>query len=245
MAFVIASQPGLTLGRGGSSLGLGPPLGSFIAVEMDIYQGGNDPNNNHVGLDVNSADSVATGNPAFTMASEVPFSVWVDYDGGTNSFQVYTAQNSSIKPQSPTLSTTYNISTALLPVNSSSGYFMGFTSATGGDVAQFNVLSWCFTMGECIAMHSCTHAFSCIENECRLDGTFRTFSPGAIQASLIQPCFMAMQTKVKHCPLCHCMINHEIHGACSPTYRLTAPTLFIRQYHTIYASVSQVVYPSA
>ena len=138
----MASQPGV--GDSGGSLGLGPALGSFIAVEMDTWQGPGDPNSNHVGLDVNSADSVTTGNPAFTMAAEVPFSVWVDYDGRTKSFKVYTSRKSSPKPKSPTFSTTYDISTALLPVNSSSGYFMGFTSATGfatGQLAQLCCLS--------------------------------------------------------------------------------------------------------
>ena len=139
----------------GGGLGLGPALGSFIAVEMDTWLDGNDPNNNHVGLDANTHDSVATGNPAFTMASEVPFSVWVDYNGATRTLKVYTAQNSSTKPDSPTLSTIYNITAALLPASSSAGYFVGFTSATGWATAVFNVLSWCLTAGQCIVMHLC------------------------------------------------------------------------------------------
>ena len=151
MAFVIASKP--SVGYSQHCLGFGPTLGYFVAVEMDTYQNGFDPNDNHVGFDVNTWDrwnvaSVATGNPDFTMASEVPFSVWVDYDGKSNSLQVFTAQSSSTKPASPTLSTTYNISSALNPASSSSSYFIGFTSATGGWTALFNVLSWCFKMGQ-------------------------------------------------------------------------------------------------
>ena len=156
LAFVISSQPGLTVGTGGACLGLGPILGSYVAVEMDIdvsYEYA-DLDDNHIGLDVNSPRSVATANPAFRMASEVPFSVWVDYNGGTNSLKVYTSQNNSTKPDSPTLSTTVNITTALLPVNTSTGYYMGFTSGTGRWMAQYNVPSWCFTMGQCIAAHS-------------------------------------------------------------------------------------------
>ena len=151
MTFAIASQPGV--GWAGERLGLGPALGSFVAVELDTYQNGGDPNNNHVGLD-NITTTIATGNPAFTMASEVPFTVWVDYDGGTNSLKVYTSQNRDTKPVTPTLSTFYNISATLMPSNSSTGYFIGFTSATGAATTQYNVLSWCFTMGQCVALLS-------------------------------------------------------------------------------------------
>ena len=164
MAFVIASKPGL--GDGEGSLGLGATQGSFIAIELDISQNDYDPNNNHVGLDINSVTSVATGNPAFMMASEVPFSVWVEYNGTTSILNVYMAQNSSTKPSLPTLSTSYNITTALLPTNSSSPYFLGFTSATGWFTAQYNVLSWCFTAGQCGVSLQVSEVFHCRSVRC-------------------------------------------------------------------------------
>ena len=159
MAFVIASQPGVGDASDTSwDMGMGPALGRFIAVELDMRYDEqlHDPNDNHVGLNVNGMNaSVATGIPAFSMASEVPFSVWVDFDGATGSLRVYTAQNSSIKPDSPTLSTTLDIAAALLPANPLTGYFMGFTSSTGWSSSEYIVLSWCLAAGQCIVQHSC------------------------------------------------------------------------------------------
>ena len=135
-----------------STMGVGPELGSFIAVEFDTDSPNNPtdpPGQQHIGLDISNLDSVATAIPSVWLSSPegVPFTVWVEYDGVTNTFQVYMARNSSIKPASPTLSTTYNITTALLPNGSSSGYFMGFTSGTYWVTAEYNVLSWCFNAG--------------------------------------------------------------------------------------------------
>ena len=148
MTFVIASAMGI---GHYSTMGVGPELGSFIAVEFDTYSPDNpsDPQAQHIGLDINNLNSVATGIPSSSLSSPegVPFTVWVEYDGVSNRFQVYMARNSSIKPASPTLSTTYNITTALLPNNSSAGYFMGFTAGTYWWTSEHNVLSWCFNAG--------------------------------------------------------------------------------------------------
>ena len=102
--------------------------------------------NNDFGIDSNRTQIVTPTPVPFSMKAEVPFTVWLDYDGVT--FKVYLAQNSTIKPTSPTLSTTYNMSSILLPTSSTAGYFMGFTSGTGWLTASFNVLSWCYSAGE-------------------------------------------------------------------------------------------------
>ena len=154
MTFVIGSQTGGVGAPYNDVLGLKTILGAFIAVEFDISQEDavGDPNDNHIGLDVNSAVSQVTADPPFQMVSELPFTVWVDYDGVTNSFQVYMAQSSDSKPTAPTLSTTWNFSTTLKPDNASSEYLMGFTSATGDvdvETAQMNVMSWCYSAGQC------------------------------------------------------------------------------------------------
>ena len=150
MTFVIASAMGV---GHYSTMGVGPELGSFIAVEFDTYSRNNPtgPLEQHIGLDINNVNSVATAKPSGWLSSPegVPFTVWVEYDGVSNRFQVHMARNSSIKPASPTLSTTYNITSALLPNSSSSGYFMGFTSGTYWETAEYNVLSWCLNAGGC------------------------------------------------------------------------------------------------
>ena len=149
MTFVIASAMGI---GHYSTMGVGPELGAFIAVEFDTCAGDNPtdpPGQQHIGLDINTLDSVATAVPSVWLSSPegVPFTVWVEYDCVSSRFQVYMARNSSIKPASPTLSTTYNITSALLPNSSSSGYFMGFTSGTYWQTSEYNVLSWCFDAG--------------------------------------------------------------------------------------------------
>ena len=149
MTFAIGSQAGGTGEAYNDVLGLGTISGAFVAVEFDISKNDEvgDPNDNHIGLDVNTAMSTVTAVPAFQMSSKVPFMVWVDYDGATSSLQVFMAQNSSTKPTAPTLSAAWNITSTLNPGSANAGYLMGFTSATGDATAQINVMSWCYTVG--------------------------------------------------------------------------------------------------
>ena len=142
MSFTITPNPGL--GNSGGWLGTSPNLYPNLLLWFRL-------SDSYIGLDANITHIVEPAPTPFSMKEEVPFSVWLDYDGIL--FKVYIAQNSTIRPTSPTLSTSYNISNILMPTSSTAGYYMGFTSGTGWLTADFNILSWCFNAGQCTKMH--------------------------------------------------------------------------------------------
>ncbi|XP_057867932.2 L-type lectin-domain containing receptor kinase IX.1-like [Cryptomeria japonica] len=110
----------------GSLLGLynrttdGKITNPVVAVEFDTFKDEFDPDDNHVGIDVNSLVSKAifslNSEPEFlnkTLKNGRAWDAWVDYDGSTKKLQVFLLSNPSAnlnnitKPRSPIL--TYHI----------------------------------------------------------------------------------------------------------------------------------------
>jgi hypothetical protein len=126
----------------------------IFGVELDTIQSTefNDPNDNHVGIDINSLKSVAVsdagyyddGTGAFhnlTLISAKAMQVWVDYDGETTQINVFLAPLKMAKPSKPLVSATQNLSDVLVdPV------YVGFSSATGTVKSLHYVLGWSFAM---------------------------------------------------------------------------------------------------
>ncbi|XP_059071067.1 L-type lectin-domain containing receptor kinase IX.1-like [Cryptomeria japonica] len=88
-----------------------------VAVEFDTFQNSFDPDDNHVGIDVNSAVSVANVSLSSegkflnnTLKNGQAWDSWVDYNGSTKQLQVFLLYNPSAnlynisKPRSPILS---------------------------------------------------------------------------------------------------------------------------------------------
>ncbi|KAL6637946.1 hypothetical protein ACP70R_025518 [Stipagrostis hirtigluma subsp. patula] len=127
----------------------------IFAVELDTIQSTefNDPNDNHVGIDINSLKSVNVSTAGYyddgnggafrnlTLISGKPMQVWVDYDGESTQINVFLAPLKIPKPSKPLVSATYNLSEVL-----EEPAYVGFSSSTGTVRSLHYVLGWSFAM---------------------------------------------------------------------------------------------------
>ncbi len=140
MTFVLQGSAATALGAAGGGEGYEGILKS-LAIELDTYTGGTDPNANHIGILTNGVVSphLNTATPSFDMENGVSHTLWVDYDGPSDTLRVYIVQGvSSTKPASPILTqTALKLASIVGP-----SAWMGFTGATGGSTNTHEVLSW-------------------------------------------------------------------------------------------------------
>ncbi|KAJ4875085.1 L-type lectin-domain containing receptor kinase I.7 [Raphanus sativus] len=124
-----------------------------LAVELDIAKAVDvlDINDNHVGIDVNSAVSVVAAPASYfsdkegrmidmKLVSGDPIQVWVDYEGTTLNVSIATLHNK--KPSRPLLSST---SINLTEIVQGRRMFVGFSGSTGSGVVNQYVLGWSFS----------------------------------------------------------------------------------------------------
>ncbi|CAL9233278.1 unnamed protein product [Arabidopsis halleri] len=157
MAFVIAPSSSLPFATFGQYLGLfnvtnnGNVRNHVFAVEFDTIMNMvlNDTNNNHVGIDINSLNSVESSPAGYwdekdqfnnlTLISQKRMQVWINYDGRTHRIDVTMAPFSENKPRKPLVSIVRDLSSVLLEY-----MFVGFSSSTGNIVSEHFVLGWSF-----------------------------------------------------------------------------------------------------
>jgi hypothetical protein len=140
---------GTSLRFGGDGGGLGYlGMTNSAGVEFDIYNNStlrNDPNANHVGIDVGGAFDSAPGETntapvSPSMKDGNRWFAWIDYDGSVLEARV---NETGIRPSLPNVSRTVNITNEIIsPVGK-----VGFTAATGGGYANHDILSWQFNSG--------------------------------------------------------------------------------------------------
>ncbi|KAI4327883.1 hypothetical protein L6164_020294 [Bauhinia variegata] len=159
LAFMIA--PALELAppnSHGQYLGLtnstteGNATNHFVAIELDTVKQDFDPDDNHIGLDINSVRSKVTVSLAqfgFQIAPNGTrfYVLWVEYDGAQKMLDVYMAEQPAkeapivLKPMKPVMS--YNLD--LKDVVKQSSYF-GFAASTGNTFELNCVLRWNITV---------------------------------------------------------------------------------------------------
>ncbi|CAH8294431.1 unnamed protein product [Eruca vesicaria subsp. sativa] len=149
MAFVIAPNFSLPTSASSQSLGLsniinnGNDTNHVFAVEFD-------PDDNHVGIDINSLKSVESSYAGYwytndhfnelNLVSSKPMQVWVDYDGHTHQINVTMAPFRKDKPKKPLVSTVRDLSSILLQ-----DMFVGFSSSSADwSGSEHFVLGWSF-----------------------------------------------------------------------------------------------------
>ncbi|RCV08042.1 hypothetical protein SETIT_1G294400v2 [Setaria italica] len=163
LAFVVASgkDGGPPPGSYGGYLGLtnastdGNATNEFVAVELDSVKQSYDPDDNHIGLDVNSVRSTVTTPlarfgielaPVPNATNDGSIYLWIDYNGTTRHIWVYIAPasaNANIrKPATPVLNASLDLSTILL---GKKGYF-GFSASTGVEYQLNCVNMWNMTV---------------------------------------------------------------------------------------------------
>ncbi|KAK4420848.1 putative L-type lectin-domain containing receptor kinase S.7 [Sesamum alatum] len=136
-----------TLGSPGGFLGLVNSSqltkNRFIAVEFDtkLDLDFNDPDGNHVGLDIDSLISVKTANPmlrAVNLKSGNLITAWIDYSNERKKVEVFLSY-SSFKPDEPLLSVDIDLSDYLKEF-----MFAGFSASTEGSTELHHIENWSF-----------------------------------------------------------------------------------------------------
>ncbi|XP_074579808.1 putative L-type lectin-domain containing receptor kinase S.5 [Curcuma longa] len=153
LAFLLSSDPGpAPPGSHGGFLGLtnasinGNPDNHFVAVEFDTVREADlgDPNDNHVGLNINGVNSTKTfSNLNFSIAPVVDanYTVWIDYDGVVRYLRVFMAIDDDPKPTSAVLEAPLDLSDYL-----KQEFYFGFSASTGTNYELNRVLSWNLTV---------------------------------------------------------------------------------------------------
>jgi len=161
LAFVLSSTKELFSALPGQFLGLlsewnyGNFSNHLLAIELDtiLNMEFEDINNNHIGIDVNSLNSVASASAGYyasdgefhnlTLFSTEPMQVWVDYDSKHIMLNVTIAPYFLFtKPSRPLLSIAYNLS-SVLPTTT---VYAGFSSSTGTLNCKHYILGWSFKL---------------------------------------------------------------------------------------------------
>ncbi|KAK7841401.1 putative l-type lectin-domain containing receptor kinase s.5 [Quercus suber] len=149
LAFLIAPDLSIPGASNGQWLGLtnasndGNQTNQIVAIEFDTEKQDYDPNDNHIGLNINSVNSTATvslDDYNIELSPEVPtnYRVWVHYNGTSKVMEVYMVQDGQPKPEKPLLSKTINLKEH---VNKQS--YFGFAASTGDPQVELNcVLKW-------------------------------------------------------------------------------------------------------
>lgn len=159
LAFIITSADYLPDNSYGEWLGLfnastnGSSSSKVLAVEFDTRKspGTNDPDDNHVGINVNGINSInltslylvnLTGNYDYNN-SQTNYDVQasIQYDGQTKKLDVFVAKKNDTMPTNPVVSSIIDLSTIL----DQEAYF-GFSASTGVDTELNCVKSWNFTI---------------------------------------------------------------------------------------------------
>ncbi|XP_044956134.1 L-type lectin-domain containing receptor kinase SIT2-like [Hordeum vulgare subsp. vulgare] len=139
----------------------GSATNHLFAVELDTIQNTEfgDIDNNHVGIDINSLNSVESNTAGFynddsssreddgmltnmSLIGSGPIQVWVEYHGESTRINVTLAPLGVAKPARPLLSTVYDLSGVL-----TDQAYLGFSSSTGLSTGHHYVLGWSFGMG--------------------------------------------------------------------------------------------------
>ncbi|KAG6423876.1 hypothetical protein SASPL_114281 [Salvia splendens] len=115
----------------------------FVALEFDtkLDLHFDDPDDNHVGLDVDSLISIETANPltwAIDLKSGNVITSWIDYTSLAKKLEVFLSY-SSFKPQQPLLSIDIDLSHYLKEL-----MFVGFSASTEGSTELHFIESWSF-----------------------------------------------------------------------------------------------------
>lgn len=114
-----------------------------IAIELDTYSSGSDPNANHIGIITNGLTSphLSTYMAPFDLENGAAHTLWAEYDGPAKTLRIYLAQGIvTTRPVSAVITQTGVDLTALTGPNA----WVGFTGGTGGSTNTHEVLNWSF-----------------------------------------------------------------------------------------------------
>ncbi|KAJ4765072.1 Concanavalin A-like lectin protein kinase family protein [Rhynchospora pubera] len=120
----------------------GNPANKFVAIELDTFKQNYDPDDNHVGLDINGvsstvAHSLTPFNITISPGIGTNYTVWIDYNGSSGHIWVYMAIQGNPKPAKDVLNAPLNLSEVIKPIS-----YIGFSASTGKTYELNCVLAW-------------------------------------------------------------------------------------------------------
>jgi Legume lectin domain len=128
---------------GGSGGGIGySGITRSVGIEFDTWDNGaglNDPNGNHVGIDLNGGFNGATQTIGTRMNNGADWFAWIDYNGSTDLLEVRLSET-NVRPAAATLTRTADLVEVLGQTNA----FIGFTSGTGAAGGFHDIVNWQF-----------------------------------------------------------------------------------------------------
>jgi len=140
IVFVVQTVSNTAGGAGGGIGYLGIP--NSVGVELDTWNNGgglNDPNGNHVGINIGGGFNGATALVSPRMNNGADWYAWVDYDGDADVIELRLS-TTNVRPALPLLSRDVD----LVPVLGTTTAFIGFTSGTGAAGGDHDIISWTF-----------------------------------------------------------------------------------------------------
>ncbi|KAL5562288.1 hypothetical protein UlMin_032035 [Ulmus minor] len=149
LTFLIAPSSDLPDQSYGQWLGLtnstidGNSTNKIVAVEFDTEKQDFDPDDNHIGLNINSVKSKTTVSMdkfgiEISPVVENDYRVWIQYNGSSKVMEVYMANKSDAKPTTPFLNETIDLKQLVEQVS-----YFGFSASTGDPGKEYNcVLEW-------------------------------------------------------------------------------------------------------
>ncbi|KAJ7953267.1 Lectin receptor kinase [Quillaja saponaria] len=158
LAFLIAPEMDIPLNSHGEYLGLtnattdGDTNNHLVAIELDTFKQDFDPDDNHIGLDINSIRSKKNVSLSQFGIQISPvgtkfYVVWVEYDGARKVLDIYMAEQHDKdapivrRPTTPVLSSNLDLRTIV----KQQSYF-GFAASTGDNTQLNCVLKWNITV---------------------------------------------------------------------------------------------------
>ncbi|GAU28306.1 hypothetical protein TSUD_256340 [Trifolium subterraneum] len=118
---------------------------NFVAVEFDTRFDPrfNDPNENHIGFNIDTLDSMKTVDPIYNgidLKSGNTITSWIDYKTDVNSLSVFLSY-SPIKPRDPILFVNVDLSEYFRGNN---GVYVGFSASAEKSTELHQIESWSF-----------------------------------------------------------------------------------------------------
>lgn len=140
IVFVVQTVSNTAGGTGG---GIGyTGISNSLGVEFDTWNNGlglNDPNGNHVGIDLGGSFNGATQTVGTRMNNGADWFAWIDYNGATNLIELRLSESNS-RPGAATLTRTADLAAVLGQTTA----FIGFTSGTGAAGGFHDIVNWQF-----------------------------------------------------------------------------------------------------
>ncbi|XP_057998204.1 L-type lectin-domain containing receptor kinase IX.1-like [Hevea brasiliensis] len=118
---------------------------AIVAVEFDTYKNDYDPNDNHVGINVNSIKSVANITWSRSIKNGSEANAWITYNSQTRNLSLFLTYDDNPVFNGKDSSLSYEIDLSkVLP----EWVTVGFSSSTGASTEIHNILSWEFNSTE-------------------------------------------------------------------------------------------------